>query len=296
MNTECVGIVGLGEVGRVLTEDLLAHSMADIRVWDHQFDNSDSRAAKNLRELAASPRLSVAGCAEQAAGGCQLILCAVTADQALKAAQAVLPSLQRGTVFIDLNSISPGAKQAVGDLIESADGRFVEAAVMSPINPLRSGSPILLSGPNAMGMVSMLESLGFHAVSVVSEAPGVASATKMCRSVIVKGMEALVSESLLAARHYGVEESVLGSLSNLFPGPDWPQHARYLISRTLLHGERRAAEMREVANTVSEAGCEPWMSAATVERQAWAAQFEPALSEDSLEEMLDAIRAASVLK
>lgn len=296
MNTECVGIVGLGEVGRVLAEDLLADSMADIRVWDHQFHSSDSRAAKNLRELAANPRLSAAECAEQAAMGCQLILCAVTADQALQAAQAVLPTLQHGTVFVDLNSISPGAKQAIGDLIASAGGRFVEAAVMSPIMPLRSKSPILLSGPNAASLVSTLEFLGFNAVTVVSEVPGVASATKMCRSVIVKGMEALVSESLLAARHYGVEQSVLGSLNNLFPGPDWQQHARYLISRTLLHGERRAAEMREVANTVSEAGCEPWMSAATVERQAWAAQFEAALGEDSLQQMLDAIRADSVHK
>ncbi|MFK8041389.1 DUF1932 domain-containing protein [Congregibacter sp.] len=296
MNIECVGIIGLGEVGRILSEDLLAQSPVSVRVWDHEFGTAGSKAAKNLKTLAGDERLSVAESAEEMSLGCQLLLSAVTADQAVNAAQSILPSLQRDTVFIDLNSVSPGAKQEISDLVESVKGRFVEAAVMSPIMPLRSGSPILLSGPNAGETVSMLEFLGFHAVSVASDEPGVASATKMCRSVIVKGMEALVSESLLAARHYGVEESVLGSLSNLFPGPDWPQHAQYLISRTLLHGERRAAEMREVVNTVREAGCDPLMSAATVERQAWAAQFQAALDEESLGEMLDAIRAASVCK
>jgi 3-hydroxyisobutyrate dehydrogenase len=112
----------------------------------------------------------------------------------------------------------------------------------------------------------------------------------MCRSVIVKGMEALVTESLLAARYYGVEHSVLASLDNLFPRPDWPEHARYLISRSLQHGTRRAAEMREVGKTVQEAGFSPWMSDGTVERQAWAPRFDAALSEESLEGVLDAIR------
>lgn len=296
MNIECVGIIGLGEVGRILSEDLLAQSSVRVRVWDHAFSNAGSKAAKNLRDLVTSERLSVADCAEEASLDCQLLLSAVTADQAVNAAQSILPGLQPDTVYVDLNSVSPGAKQEISGLVERVGGRFVEAAVMSPIMPLRSGSPVLLSGHNAGLVVTMLEFLGFHDVSVASDALGVASATKMCRSVIVKGMEALVSESLLAARHYGVEESVLGSLSNLFPGPDWPQHAQYLISRTLLHGERRAAEMREVANTVREAGCEPLMSEATVERQAWAAQFQAALDEDSLGEMLDAIRAASVCK
>jgi 3-hydroxyisobutyrate dehydrogenase-like beta-hydroxyacid dehydrogenase len=126
-------------------------------------------------------------------------------------------------------------------------------------------------------------------MKVVSEALGVASATKMCRSVIIKGMEALVAESLLAARHYGVEDAVLESLDNLFPRPDWPEHARYLISRSLMHGTRRADEMREAAKTVREAGLIPWMSEGSVERHAWAPQFDSALNEESLEGILDAI-------
>lgn len=292
MNIQCVGVIGLGEVGRILVEDLLEQSDVHVRVWDYQFGNSGSKAAHNLRDLDANPRLSAAEVAETAADGCQLLLSAVTADQALSAAESILFGLERGTLFVDLNSVSPGTKQETSGVIENAGGRFVEAAVLSPIMPLRAGSPILLSGPHAAELESLGSSLGFSAMKVVSDTLGVASATKMCRSVIVKGMEALVTESLLAGRHYGVEQSVLASLENLFPGLDWQQHAHYLICRSLQHGERRAAEMREVARTVEEAGYQPWMSQATMERQAWAPQFAAALGEDSLEEMLDAIRCA----
>ena len=292
--TDRVGIIGLGEVGRILVEDLLAKTALAVRVWDYQFDNAASVAARNLAELDLDPRVSAAPSAAVAAEGCQVILSAVTADEAANAAASILPGLERDSFYVDLNSVSPGTKGQVAGLIADAGGRFVEASVMSPIMPRRSDSPLLLSGVHAAGFASLAPALGFGNVQVASEHPGVAAATKMCRSVIIKGMEALVSESLLTARHYGVEDAVLASLDNLFPGLDWEVQARYLISRTLQHGERRAAEMREVARTVNEAGYTPWMSEGCVERQAWAPQFASALQQDSLNAMLDAIRTQSM--
>jgi 3-hydroxyisobutyrate dehydrogenase len=93
----------------------------------------------------------------------------------------------------------------------------------------------------------------------------------MCRSVVIKGMEAMFMESLIAARAYGVERDVLASLAQTFPGIDWEQQASYFFQRAILHGRRRAEEMVEAAATVREAGLEPWSAAATAERQAWAA-------------------------
>ena len=291
MTLERVGIIGLGEVGRILAEDLLEQQDLLLRVWDYQFDNPGSAATCNLQALESSPALWAADDAANASEGCQLILSAVTADQALSAAEAILPGLEKGALFVDLNSVSPGTKRDISRVIEHTGGRFVEASVMSPIMPLRSTSPILLCGPHAEALESVGRKLGFSDMKAVSEELGVASATKMCRSVIVKGLEALVTESLLAARHYGVEDSVLVSLDNLFPRPDWPEHARYLISRSLAHGTRRAAEMLEAARTVQEAGYQPWMSEGSVKRQTWAPQFNAALGEESLAGMLDAIRA-----
>ena len=105
---------------------------------------------------------------------------------------------------------------------------------------------------------------------------GVASATKMCRSVMIKGLEAMVIESFTAARHYGVEDAVIASLKETFPAIDWEKQAAYFFQRVIEHGRRRSEEVREVAQTVREAGLEPWSAAGTAERQAWVADLADA--------------------
>jgi 3-hydroxyisobutyrate dehydrogenase-like beta-hydroxyacid dehydrogenase len=101
----------------------------------------------------------------------------------------------------------------------------------------------------------------------VSEKIGIASATKMSRSIMIKGMEALVIESYATARKYGVEDAMLATLKETFPGIDWEKQGAYFFSRVVKHGKRRAEEMREAANTVKEAGFPAFMSAATAEKQ-----------------------------
>ena len=108
-------------------------------------------------------------------------------------------------------------------------------------------------------------------VCAVSEEIGVASAIKMCRSVMIKGLEALVIESYTAARAYGVEDQMLPTLQETFPSIDWAAQGAYFFSRVAQHGQRRAEEMRESARTVQEAGFEPLMTAAIAARQQWMA-------------------------
>jgi 3-hydroxyisobutyrate dehydrogenase-like beta-hydroxyacid dehydrogenase len=132
---------------------------------------------------------------------------------------------------------------------------------------------MLLGGPHASEFVSVGEVLGFSALRAYSDTVGRAAATKLCRSVIVKGLEALVTESMLAARAYGVEDDVLDSLGNIVPVADWPAYAAYLMSRSTDHGIRRAEEMDEAAATVAEAGVQPLMSRATARRQEWSGRL-----------------------
>jgi 3-hydroxyisobutyrate dehydrogenase-like beta-hydroxyacid dehydrogenase len=289
MAIERICLLGLGEVGLALAEDLLGATSLTLSLWDSQFGSAGSKAERHWSILQTSARIVRARDAASAAIGCQLVLSAVTADEAVNAAESILPGLADQCWFVDLNSVSPGTKQRLGELIAGVGGRFVEASVMAPIFPKRIAAPILLAGPHAKAFEALGHELGFIDMRAVSAALGVAAATKMCRSVIIKGLEALVTESLLAARHYGVDAAVLASLTNLLPRDDWPEYAHYLITRSLQHGARRAAEMREVAKTVGEAGLTPWMSAACAERQDWAAQFEALLDENSLGELLDGI-------
>jgi len=280
-----VALIGLGEVGRVLAEDLA--DRCTLSAWDTAFATSDSRAAQNARELP----VQVATGAADAVQSAELVFSAVTAANDRSAAGDVATGVARGAWFVDLNSASPTQKQEAAALIDAAGGRYVEAAVMSPIFPLRTGSPILLGGPHASDFVNAARELGFSGAQFFAPSVGPAAATKLCRSVVVKGLEALLMESTLTARTWGVEKQVLDSLSNLLPGADWTELAEYMIRRSIEHGERRSEEMVEAASTVNDASVDPLMATATARRQTWADHHRAALKAEDLGSLLDAILA-----
>lgn len=274
-------LIGFGEVGQTLAADLPDNE--SLAAWDVLFEDTDSAPSK------AAGKVRIGANAEDAAKDADIIISAVTAAQTVNAAESVATAIKKDAVYLDLNSASPGAKVKASDIINKAGGRYVEAAVMSPIGPKRIACPMLFGGPHAEDFLPLARDLGFAGAKVFSLDYGKASAAKMCRSVVVKGVEALLTESLLSARHYGVEETVVSSLSDLFPGPDWERLSAYMISRALEHGKRRAEEMREVAKTVEEAGLSPLMSSACAERQDHSAAYRYALTEESLPKMLDAM-------
>jgi 3-hydroxyisobutyrate dehydrogenase-like beta-hydroxyacid dehydrogenase len=228
-----------------------------------------------LREHAFQAGVLLAATHAAAVQGAELVVSAVTASQAVAVAEACAPGLARGAYFLDFNSASPGAKCRAAEVVNAAGGRYVEGAVMTSIPPYRIKVPLLLGGPDAAALEPLLQGLGF-APKVASDQLGVASATKMCRSVMIKGLEAMVIESFTTARHYGVEDAVIASLQETFPGIDWEKQAAYFFQRVIEHGRRRSEEVREVAVTVREAGLEPWSAAGTAERQAWVADLADA--------------------
>jgi 3-hydroxyisobutyrate dehydrogenase-like beta-hydroxyacid dehydrogenase len=224
--------------------------------------------ASRQRETAHAERAGIAAQPSMQAlcAASDLIISAVTASNALAVAQEAARHVRPGAVFLDLNSASPGSKQKSAALIDAAGARYVEAGVMTSVPPYGIKVPMLLGGAGAGELAAVLTSWGMDA-KAVSDKLGVASAIKMCRSVMIKGLEALVIESYTTARRYGVEDHVLPTLAETFPSIDWPRQGAYFFSRVVQHGKRRAEEMREAANTVREAGFEPFMSAATADRQ-----------------------------
>lgn len=263
-----VALIGYGEVGRILAEDLRARGVV-VSAFDLKLHGD---AAAPLQAHARQHGVSLAASHAEAVRGAGLVVSAVTASQAVAVAEAVCLGLATGAFFLDFNSASPGAKVRAAAVVDAAGGRYVEGAVMTSVPPYRIAVPLLLGGPHAETLRPLLEELGF-APRVASERLGVASATKMCRSVMIKGLEAMVIESFTTARHYGVEDAVIASLRETFPGIDWEKQAAYFFQRVIEHGRRRAEEVREVAVTVREAGLEPWSAAGTAERQAWVADM-----------------------
>ena len=263
-----VGLIGYGEVGRILAEDLRARGLM-VCAYDLKLAGTQ---APPLQAHAQTHGVTLAASHAQAVAEVDLCISAVTASQTVAVAQACAPALRAGAWFLDFNSASPRAKQRAAEVIDGADGRYVEAAVMTSIGPSRIAVPMLLGGPHAATLEPLLAQLGF-AARVASDRLGVASATKMCRSVMIKGLEAMVIESFTTARAYGVEDAVLASLRETFPGIDWERQGSYFFQRAIEHGRRRSEEVREVASTVRDVGLEPWSAHGTAERQAWIADL-----------------------
>jgi 3-hydroxyisobutyrate dehydrogenase-like beta-hydroxyacid dehydrogenase len=263
-----VALVGYGEVGRILAEDLRARRH-EVSAFDVKLCTS---AGVPLRGHSLVHDVTLAASHVEAVRGAELTISAVTASQTVAAAEACAGALRAGSFFLDLNSASPGAKIAAAEHIARGGGRYVEGAVMTAVPPHRLNVPLLVGGPHAEALLPRLIELGF-AATFASGKLGVASATKMCRSVLVKGLEAMVIESFIAARRYGVEEAMITSLRETFPGVDWEEQAGYFFQRVIKHGRRRAEEMREAAVTVREAGLDPFSASGAAERQAWVADL-----------------------
>jgi 3-hydroxyisobutyrate dehydrogenase-like beta-hydroxyacid dehydrogenase len=271
-----IALIGYGEVGCILAEDLRAagHSVA---AFDRKLAHDDGKESGDaMRAHAAKIEVNLGATVADALRGAELVISAVTASQAVPVAQAcafaMANGMGRGAFVLDFNSASPRAKMRAAALVDAVGGRYVEGAVMTTLPPYRIKVPLLLGGPHANALLPVLLGLGF-APKVVSEKLGVASATKMCRSIVIKGLEAMVIESFTTARHYGVEDAVIASLYETYPGIDWDKQGAYLFQRVIEHGRRRSEEVMEVAQTVSEAGLSPYSATGTAQRQAQMADW-----------------------
>lgn len=285
-----IATLGFGEAARAFVsgwrsemdaERLGSISTFDIKIEDTAQHNVLIDACVDLGVVCAPTRAA-------AFKGRSAVLSLVTADRALEAAQAALPFLEADSLYLDCNSCSPATKAAAAALIEAAGIRYVDVAVMAPVHPGRHRTPLLLSGESAPRALALLGDLGMHA-RIAGMRIGEASSIKMLRSVMIKGLEALTAECMLAARRAGVEQQVLASLQASDPGIDWTARSAYNLERMLVHGKRRAAEMREVAMTLSELNLPNRMALATVDWQSQLGELDVDITDASLTGRADAI-------
>lgn len=257
-----IAFVGFGEASHAIAAHWHHPGAATIRAYDRKLMEDDALVSHRCHQAGIEGHASPG----PALTGAGLVFCLVTADQALDAAQACASSLSPGTLWLDGNSCAPQTKQKAAEVISAAGGRYVDMAIMAPVYPKRHEVPVLLAGPHAEEACTLLLQLGMRP-AVAGERVGDASSIKMLRSVMIKGLEALTSECLLAARRAGVEEAVIASLQASDPGIDWRRRGAYNLERMLVHGARRAAEMEEVCATLTAFGLPDWMSRGTVEWQ-----------------------------
>ncbi len=257
-----LAMIGFGEVGHVFAKDLLENG-AEIAVYDILFD--DPKAGSDRIADARRAGVTPAPSAAEACGGAEIVFSCVTASQALSVAEGAAGFLRPGQVFLDVNSVSPATKRSAAAAVEKAGADYVEGAVMAPVIGPNLKVPILSAGRRAAEIAERLNAVGMNIRPVAAEI-GRASATKLCRSIMIKGLEALIIDCTRAAAAFDVTEDVFKSFYDSYPGMDWNELAATMPGRVARHGVRRAAEMREVAEMLRDLGRDGALADAIADR------------------------------
>lgn len=256
-----IALIGFGEAGSTFAR---SGGWEAACVFDRKTDTAEAKAMQARYDEAG---VTGAATLAEALAGRPLVLSLVTADQALAAAEAAAPYLAPNALYCDGNSVAPQTKKEAARAVEAAGAHYVDLAILAPVDPARLAVPLLLSGGHAERAANALAALGFQNLRIAGDAVGRASSIKMIRSVMVKGIEALTAECLLAAEAAGVRDEVLASLDASERPRPWEARADYNLDRMLIHGLRRAAEMEEVVKTLEALGTGAAMTRGTVERQ-----------------------------
>lgn len=254
------GFIGFGEAGKAIAASLLQeYPDLSIAAYDVLFDD-------NLSEIAPVGHVEFVADPAALAGASDFIISVVTADEAVNAIASLVPYLSGNHIIADGNSVSPGTKRHNDSLIRQTGAFYIDMAIMAPIHPHGHKTPLLISGKGREIIAPLLEDLGFS-FSWEGEGIGEASIVKMLRSILIKGMECIITESVTASQELGLDKRILQSAGKTLGIEDMVGLADYVMERAAVHGRRRAAEMREVAKTLEELGLSNEMSSATARHQ-----------------------------
>ncbi|MBM3518885.1 MAG: NAD(P)-dependent oxidoreductase [Alphaproteobacteria bacterium] len=269
MNPRTIAILGLGEAGTALARGLRQETSwgtAGGSLVAVDIGLGDGARGRAMAERARGFGVALAGRYSDALTAADLVFSVVTGDEAASAARSARPLLRPGTVFLDLNTVTREMARVTDREFNGTGIVYVDVAVMGMFHANGYRVPMLLAGPAAPCLLDWLGGEGFSA-KVLNDRPGDASAVKMLRSVLMKGLEALSVECLVAAEAQGLREEVLDCLAD-FDRLRFRDAVSNLVCTHLVHGERRLAEMEKVRRTLIETGVAPLMTGATCQNHA----------------------------
>ena len=246
MSRLVVAVLGLGEAGSVIVADLVAADV-DVRGYDPA--------------VAAAEGITDTGSEAEAAQGADLVLSVNSAQAAVDALRAGLAGLRDDALWADLNTASPGTKRRLAEIAQTRGIAFADVAMMAPVPGRGLRVPMLASGDGAARFAGTLRPLG-AGIEVLGGPAGIAARQKLLRSVFYKGMATAIVEALEAARAAGVEPWMREHIAAELTSAD-PATVERIVSGTVRHARRRAAEMEAAAAMLTELGVDPLMASAS---------------------------------
>jgi L-threonate 2-dehydrogenase len=200
-----VAIIAPGNMGAAVGGRLATNGLKVLTSLTNRSAASAGRAAAAGLEATSDAEIT----------GADFLLSIVPPREAVGLAERLAPALataNRKPVYVDCNAVSPATAIRVAGIIEPTGAPFVDGGIVG--GPPREGSPgprFYVSGLEAP-RAAVLSKYGLI-VRQVEGPVGAASALKLSYAGINKGLIAIGSAMVLAARRAGVDDALLRELS-----------------------------------------------------------------------------------
>ncbi|MGG0251693.1 NAD(P)-binding domain-containing protein [Peribacillus frigoritolerans] len=249
-----VGIIGFGEVGQVFAKGLLEKTK-HVFIYDILLEKNKNLITDKINNIGVQ---AVDGI-EQIGECCTLIISLVNSSASEVVAAEVAKGIRKGTVFLDLTTSTPLVKSKSEKIIVSNGGIYVDASIMGTVATEQQQVPLLIAGEQSVKVQALLNSLGFNC-QAINHPNGGAASIKLLRSIFMKGLEALILETMITAKNYGVSDEVMQSISKTINNNDFTTFANALITTHVIHKNRRYKEVLDSCNLIKEAGLSPFVT------------------------------------
>ncbi|QNK46759.1 NAD(P)-dependent oxidoreductase [Brevibacterium sp. PAMC23299] len=249
-----VGIIGFGEVGQVFAKGLLEKTK-HVFIYDILLEKNKNLITEKINNIGVQ---AVDGI-EQIGECCTLIISLVNSSASEVVAAEVAKGIRKGTVFLDLTTSTPLVKSKSEKIIVSNGGIYVDASIMGTVATEQQQVPLLIAGEQSVKVQALLNSLGFNC-QAINHPNGGAASIKLLRSIFMKGLEALILETMITAKNYGVSDEVMQSISKTINNNDFTTFANALITTHVIHKNRRYKEVLDSCNLIKEAELSPFVT------------------------------------
>ncbi len=259
-----VGFVGYGEAASYFTRGLSGNGLERILVYCNGSRNRPPYT-QAFKDRVVADGAETVDSLDDLVSGSDIVFSAVLVGNAVEVGEAIAAFAGPGTLVVDINASPPSAKKAVGAAVTARGASFVDANLMGAVSIYGHSVQLLSSGDGSAEFADRMGPFGLN-VEVIGDEPGTSAMVKMLRSVVTKGMEALIVEAMTTAHLAGITEETFRGICEPMDATTYSSFADMCIKTDVLHAGRRAVEMDAALAELREVGVEPIMTTATVER------------------------------
>lgn len=281
-----IGIIGFGEVGKIFADGILKnHSNANVYVYDILLEKNHSEIIENIKKIGATPVKTIIDLSH----ACDMVFSLVNSSASIHVAQEFSKELNRNVIFIDLTTSTPQDKNMSETYLVEKNGKYIDGAIMGTVATEKNKVPLLLSGNHASLAEQSLAQLGFNC-QVVELPNGASASIKLLRSIFMKGLEALLLETAVTAKNYGVYNEVLESVAKTLNNNEFKTFGNALIKTHMIHKTRRYKEVQDSLKLIKDAHLESFVTDGVVSffSNSVNMEFEPSILEsDNVDHILD---------